>query len=82
MISEEENKKLEDNILQLKLSIFSSEKVILHSRNIRRCEGYFQKLFDLGIKKQFYEQLDQILRDTEFIIVSNAVKKLDYIRQY
>ncbi|MDR0859719.1 MAG: DUF3800 domain-containing protein [Candidatus Peribacteria bacterium] len=38
LIAEEEYRKLEQKIITLKQSIFGSEKVILHSRDIRKCE--------------------------------------------
>lgn len=34
---------------------------ILHSRDIRKCDKEFKILFDLDIKKQFYEDLYAIM---------------------
>jgi hypothetical protein len=82
LISEENYRSLEQKIIALKQEIFDTDKVILHSREIRKCEGYFKKLFDLQVKQQFYEVLDQIIIDTPFTLISNAVKKIEYIKQY
>jgi hypothetical protein len=34
-------------IIELKKEFFETEHAILHSRDIRKCEGVFVKLFDL-----------------------------------
>src|SRR3989338_3275460 len=51
LVREDHLKAIEDKINALKQKYFKSEKVILHSRDIRKCEGSFQIFFDLHIKK-------------------------------
>lgn len=82
LISEIENEKLNKKIIKLKKRFFNTDKVILHSRNIRKCEHHFSIFFDLKIKESFYNELNNIITETDFIIISNAVKKIDYIKQY
>ena len=62
-------------IVRLKKEFFGSEHAILHSRDIRKCEGVFVKLFDLEIKKKFYEQLNSILNNSKFIVIAVGIKK-------
>ncbi len=50
LISEDDLVKMSSAINQFKLKYFQSTGVILHSRDIRKCEGAFQILFDLKIK--------------------------------
>ncbi len=40
---------------------WGDQVVILHSRDIRKCDKEFKILFDLDIKKQFYEDLYAIM---------------------
>ena len=82
LISAEEYKILEERIHNFKMKFFWTKKLILHSRNIRRCEDHFKILFDLKIKEKFYEEIDKIIAETEFVLISNAVKKIEYIKQY
>lgn len=82
LISKKEDAVLSDNIMKLKQHFFGTNEVILHSRDIRRCEQHFQKLFDLNIKQQFYTHLNTILSETDFTIIASVVKKIDYIKKY
>lgn len=49
---EMENMKKKVNLFKQKY--FNTSNVILHSREIRKCEGSFQILFDLNLKAKFY----------------------------
>lgn len=82
LISAEENTKLIKKIVALKQKFFGTDKAILHSRDIRKCEKHFQVFFDLEIKEAFYQELNTIMSETDFTIISNAVRKIDYIKQY
>ncbi len=72
----------ENDIRGLKMEFFKSEDVILHSRDIRKCEGPFQILFDLEIKARFYERLNAIITNTPFTIIGAAVNKKKHIEKY
>jgi len=82
LIEESHLAKLEDDINSLKIDLFGSEDVILHSREIRKCEGAFQVLFDLDVKKDFYARINGILAGTEFTIIGAAVNKEKHIKTY
>lgn len=82
LISEAENNKLLSQVRQLKHDFFGTDQVILHSKDIRRHEGYFKILFDLSIKQKFYQNIEWIMTWIDFTIIANAVKKIDYIKQY
>lgn len=72
----------ENEIHALKMEFFKGEDVILHSRDIRKCEGPFQILFDLEIKARFYERLNAIIANTPFTIIGAAVNKKKHIEKY
>jgi hypothetical protein len=72
----------ENDIRAFKMEFFKSEDVILHSRDIRKCEGPFQILFDLEIKARFYERLNAIITNTPFTIIGAAVNKKKHIEKY
>ncbi len=75
-------KKICDELNKLKIEFFGTENVILHSRDIRKCEGVFSKLFDLEIKAKFYERLNKILLESEYIIIAVGIKKQEFIEKY
>ncbi|MEZ0483196.1 DUF3800 domain-containing protein [Fibrella aquatica] len=66
----------------LKESIWGNKKVIFHSRDIRKCEKEFQVLFDLAIKQQFYEGINQIMTEKHHTVIASAIKKERYVQQY
>lgn len=74
--------KITEQIKVLKQKFFKSVGVILHSRDIRKCEGAFQILFDLDLKKSFYEELNQIISSVNFTIISVAIDKKKHIEKY
>jgi len=71
-----------EEINQLKIKYFGTDQVILHSRDIRKCEGAFKILFDLEVKENFYKDLNAILNSTKFRIIGSAINKEEHIKQY
>ncbi len=82
IISEEELRILELRISKLKQDLFGSTEVILHSRDIRKCEGAFQILFDLDIKARFYTEINKILSESNYQLIGAAVNKEKHIKRY
>lgn len=72
----------EEKINEFKKDFFGTTKVILHSREIRKCEGSFQILFDLEIKKKFYERLNEIIKNSNFVVIGAGIKKEEHIKKY
>lgn len=50
LFREDALRQTEDSLNDFKLKYFKTTKVIIHSREIRKCEGAFQILFDLSLK--------------------------------
>ena len=82
LFEDSEYQKVTTEINTLKQEFFKSNAVILHSRDIRKCEGAFQVLFDLDIKKNFYEKLNNIITNAKFTIISVAIDKKKHIEKY
>jgi len=82
IISEKEYKLLENNVLELKQKYWKNYDVILHSRDIRKYQKGFQILFDIEIKKSFYEDINLIMKRYDYTIVSCNILKEPYIRKY
>ena len=82
LFSDYDFQKILEELDKLKVEFFGSNQVILHSREIRKCEGSFQVLFDLDIKRRFYERLNAIISNAKFTIISVAINKQKHIERY
>lgn len=82
LVEDSEYKTICEKIKNLKIDIFGSEHAILHSRDIRKCEGVFAKLFDLEVKDVFYKKLNIILEESNYVVISVGIKKKEFIEKY
>lgn len=83
IVSEEMRDQLDAQILELKRTFWGDRKIILHSRDIRKCQNGFEILFDLNIKEQFYCKINKLLGQRDvYAIVCCSILKEPYIRQY
>ena len=75
-------KEIENRINSFKQKYFGTMEVILHSRDIRKCEGAFQILFDLQLKEQFYRDLNLILDESDYCLLGSGIQKERHIKKY
>lgn len=74
---------LEEQVRALKHEFWGNRQIILHSRDIRKCQNGFEMLFDLKVKRRFYESINQLLGQRDvYVIVSCFILKEPYIRQF
>lgn len=83
IVSQDQLKALNEKVNELKQHFWGEKKIILHSRDIRKCQKGFEILFDLDVKKDFYQQINDILICEDlYKIVACSIRKEPYIRQY
>ncbi len=82
IVSQEQLDIITEKINALKKEFWGDKKVILHSRDIRKCQNGFEIFFDLDVKRRFYEQINEILKEKMYVIVCCSILKEPYIRQY
>lgn len=82
LISDDEYNKMKSSINLFKNKYWGNNNVILHSRDIRKCNNEFNILFDLGVKYQFYEDLNKIMLDTDYEIIVSAIRKEEFIKKH
>lgn len=73
---------MEQKVKSLKQQLWPGKKIILHSRDIRKCEKGFEILFDLKVKRVFYEGINIIMETCDYTIVACSILKEPYIRRY
>jgi hypothetical protein len=74
---------IEEQVRGLKREFWGNRQIILHSRDIRKCQNGFEVLFDLDVKRRFYESVNRLLGQRGvYVIVSCSILKEPYIRQF
>ena len=74
---------LNEQVRTLKQEFWGDRQIILHSRDIRKCQNGFEVLFDLDVKRRFYEAVNHLLgQEDVYVIVSCSILKEPYIRQF
>jgi len=82
IVSESDYTVISNKIVGVKRTLWLDKKIIFHSRDIRKCQKGFEVLFDLKLKKQFYESINSILGESNYTIVCCSILKEPYIRKY
>ncbi len=82
IISETEYNNLIRVFNDLKKRFWGAHKVILHSRDIRKCNNEFQILFDPEIKKSFIEELNKVIIHTDFKVIASVIDKKSFVKKY
>ncbi|HRZ32816.1 MAG TPA: DUF3800 domain-containing protein [Flavobacterium sp.] len=82
LTSEDNYSDLKNNINSIKNTFWGKKEVILHSRDIRKCEKEFQILFNLELKSEFYKRINQVIEEGKYRILASAINKEKYIKTY
>ncbi len=67
---------LSPGLKKLKIKYFNSEKIHLHSREIRRKDGIFKIFLDDKIYSEFKIKVDTLLMKSSITIVSSSINKI------
>jgi len=73
---------LELLLTKLKIKYWSTESLILHSREIRKCSNEYKILLNEDLKNQFYKDLNQLISRSKFLIIPSGINKVNYIENY
>lgn len=82
LISENNFSKINSDLVDLKLKYWNNNNVILHSRDIRKCNNEFKILFDLNVKEKFYNDVNSVISANNYHIISSAINKIEFIKKY
>jgi hypothetical protein len=82
LISEESYKLIESKIKAIKRKYWGDKKVLFHSSDIRKCDKEFQILFDEKLKANFYRDLNKLMKEEKYTVISSVVNKDLYIKRY
>lgn len=82
LISRENYTILEDKINRLKQKYFPGKQVVLHRRDMRKYERGFEIFFDDNVKRKFYNDLNKIMAEVDYELISSAIDKKKYLEMY
>ena len=82
LISEESYSLIREKINKIKIDFWNNTNIILHSRDIRKCNNEFQILFDINLKKRFYEAINDLVSTPLYTIISSSIDKNAFIKKY
>ncbi len=81
VISEDKYEILKMKFNQIKEEFWGGKTVIFHSRDIRKCEKEFSILFDLKLKKAFYEKLNSALSKCDYSLIAAGIQNDTFIKK-
>lgn len=82
LISDANYTELKQKVNALKAKYFPGKQVVLYRRDMRKYERGFEIFFDDNVKRNFYADLNQILSDCNYMLISSGIDKKKHIEQY
>lgn len=71
-----------NQVKELKIKHFNDPDIIFHSRDIRKWQNQFKCLGDINKRSDFYKDLDNLIKKSEFKIIASAINKDKLIQLY
>ena len=75
-------KQLKPEVDNFKISFFKSKDIILHTRDITRNKGVFEKLKDKKTRNQFYDKLNKLMANLNYTVIASVIKKKGFMEKY
>lgn len=82
LISKSDYEDMVAEVTKLKQKYFPGKQVVLHRRDMRKYERGFEIFFDDKIKKNFYIDLNKILAQSDYVLISAGIDKERHIKEY
>lgn len=73
---------LEPRVQELKDDFFGDTDLILHTTDIVRGKNGFEALNDASIRNEFYDALNAMMRELEYMVIAAAIKKKEHLDLY
>jgi hypothetical protein len=75
-------KEIDRSLSQLKKSFFGREDLILHSADIVRARNGFEALSTRSLRLEFYQALNQVMRELDFQVIACVIRKDEHLALY
>jgi hypothetical protein len=77
--SEYAENELTERANSLKLRLFGTASIVLHTADLCRNRNGFQDLADPSFRQRFYEEINSLMESLEYLVVACAIRKHDYL---
>ncbi len=67
---------------RVKQEFWGNKEVILHSRNIRKCDKEFAILLDYDVKARFYKEMNEVIQNSNYEIIAAGIDKREHVKRY
>jgi len=82
VISEVDYENLRINFNKIKKVFWNNINVVFHSRDIRKCNNEFAILFDIDVKRNFYNSINDAIYNNKYCIIASVINKIEHIKKY
>lgn len=66
----------------IKRKFWGNKEVIFHSSDIRKCNKEFQILLDKELKRDFINDINNVVANSNYTIIADGIQKEEYIKKY
>jgi hypothetical protein len=73
---------VEPRIRKLKEDFFGTSDLILHTADIIRAKNGFEALKDTEFRERFYQELNTVMRELDYVVVACAILKDKHVQRY
>lgn len=73
---------LTPRLREYKKNLFGTDDFILHTADIKRQKGVFQKLSDAAFRERFYIETNLLMNELEYMVVACVIKKDEHLSMY
>lgn len=73
---------LEEKLRVFKLDLFGTNDIVLHTADITRNRGGFERMKEPEFRHRFYERLNGLIGSLEFKVVACAIQKDEHLKRY
>lgn len=69
-------------LAEYKRNLFGRDDFILHTADINRRRGPFQKLTNVEFRNRFCDETNKLMQDLEYEVVACVIRKVAHLKQY
>lgn len=73
---------LTEAVQAFKRRLFGRDDLILHTADITRNRNGFEQLQDTAFRQRFYHELNDLMRNLEYMVVACVIRKEDHLARY
>lgn len=76
------NTTLGERLRVFKRDLFGTDDIVLHTADITRNRGGFERMKEPEFRQRFYERLNSLIESLEFKVVACAIRKDEHLEKY